>query len=106
MIVDQQREFEINLGRAVDTLKNDYPKLLTRNPDYKIYHDRLEVIDPTGVSLHGLMNYKRAFSFIHGVVHLFYDEGKSGGTFRIGYDWARKCIRCVCCRDLSGHECL
>mmetsp|Transcript_18101 Transcript_18101/g.37964 ORF Transcript_18101/g.37964 Transcript_18101/m.37964 type:complete len:511 (+) Transcript_18101:128-1660(+) len=94
MVVDSQREFEINLGRAIDSLKNDYPKILSRNPDFRLYHDDLEVVDPTGVSLHGLANYKRAFAFIHGVVGLFYDEGKSGLTsIRVGYDWARKCIR-------------
>ena len=41
-IVDQQREFEINLGRAVDTLKRDYPKLLTHDPEWNIYHSSLE----------------------------------------------------------------
>ena len=93
MMVDQQREFEINLGRAVDTLKRDYPKLLTNDPSWNIYHSDLEVIDPTGVSLHGLSNYKRAFSFIHAVVYMFYCEEKSGLTFRSTYDWARKVIR-------------
>mmetsp|Transcript_31306 Transcript_31306/g.46968 ORF Transcript_31306/g.46968 Transcript_31306/m.46968 type:complete len:483 (-) Transcript_31306:528-1976(-) len=93
MMVDQQREFEINLGRAVDTLKRDYPKLLTHDPSWNIYHSDLEVIDPTGVSLHGLSNYKRAFSFIHAVVYMFYCEEKSGLTFRSTYDWARKAIR-------------
>ena len=93
MMVDEQREFEINLGRAVDTLKQDYPKLLTNDPSWNIYHSDLEVIDPTGVSLHGLSNYKRAFSFIHAVVYMFYCEEKSGLTFRSTYDWARKAIR-------------
>mmetsp|Transcript_14230 Transcript_14230/g.30320 ORF Transcript_14230/g.30320 Transcript_14230/m.30320 type:complete len:460 (-) Transcript_14230:435-1814(-) len=94
MIVDAQKEFEINLGRAVDTLKKDYPSLLTKNPSWEIYHSDLEVIDPTGVSLHGLDNYKMAFGFIHGVVKWFYCEEKSGLTsIRVGYDWARKCIR-------------
>lgn len=93
MMVDEQREFEINLGRAVDTLKQDYPKLLTNDPSWNIYHSDLEVIDPTGVSLHGLSNYKRAFSFIHAMVYMFYCEEKSGLTFRSTYDWARKAIR-------------
>lgn len=93
MMVDQQREFEINLGRAVDTLKRDYPKLLSNDPSWNIYHTDLEVIDPTGVSLHGLSNYKRAFSFIHAVVYMFYCEEKSCLTFRSTYDWARKSIR-------------
>ena len=94
MIVDSQKEFELNLGRAIDTLKSDYPTLLTKNPSWNIYHSDLEVIDPTGVSLHGLENYKMAFSFIHGVVKWFYCEEKSSLTsVRVAYDWARKCIR-------------
>ena len=96
MIVDSQKEFEMNLGKAVDTLKSDYPNLLSKNPSWDIYHDELEVIDPTGVSLHGLDNYKLAFSFIHGVVNWFYCEEKSGVTsVRATYDWARKAIRYV-----------
>jgi hypothetical protein len=93
-LVDSQKEFEINLGRAIDTLRSDYPTLLTKNPSWHIYHAQLEVIDPSGVSLMGLENYKMAFSFIHGVVKWFYCEEKSALTsIRVGYDWARKCIR-------------
>jgi hypothetical protein len=92
--VDSEQEFEINLGKAVDTLKKDYPNLLTKNPNWEIYHDELDVIDPSGVSLHGLNSYKKAFFFIHGVVKMFYCSEKSGLTsIRLGYDWARKCIR-------------
>jgi len=93
MIVDAQKEFDINLGRAMDTLKTDYPVLLTKNPQWHIYHPDLEVIDPTGVSLHGLENYKMAFGFIHGFVNLFYCAEKSGLVLRVIYDQARKCIR-------------
>jgi hypothetical protein len=32
MICDERQEFEINLGKAVDTLKHDYPDLLTEPP--------------------------------------------------------------------------
>ena len=118
MIVDSQKEFEMNLGKAIDTLKSDYPNLLSKNPSWDIYHDELEVIDPTGVSLHGLDNYKLAFSFIHGVVNWFYCEEKSGVTsVRATYDWARKAIRyvfvgcifvvvvgCIGCASLSARD--
>ena len=78
----------------MDTLKADYPNLLTKNPNWEIYHADLDVIDPSGVSLHGLNSYKKAFFFIHGVVKMFYCSEKSGLTsIRLGYDWARKCIR-------------
>lgn len=32
MLCDEQREFELNLGKAVDTLKHDYPYILTDQP--------------------------------------------------------------------------
>ena len=93
-IVDAQKEYELNLGRAVDTLKKDYPDLLYHHPSWNLYHDDLEVIDPSGVSLHGLENYKMAFGFIHAVVKVFYCEEKSSVTsVRVAYDCARKCIR-------------
>lgn len=90
----QQQAFEIHLGRAIDTLRTDYPTLLTHNPDWKIYSDDIEVIDPSGVKMSGLGNYRRAFYFVHGVVSWFYCGERSGLTsVRVAYDWARKCIR-------------
>jgi hypothetical protein len=82
----------------VDALKTDYPQLLTKNPTWKIYHSQLEVIDPTGVTMRGLENYKVAFGFVHGVVRWFYCEEQSNmSRCRVGYDWARRCIRYVLC---------
>ena len=95
-VVDSQQKFELSLGRAVDALKTDYPQLLTKNPTWKIYHAQLEVIDPTGVTMRGLENYKVAFGFVHGVVRWFYCEEQSNmSRCRVGYDWARRCIRYV-----------
>lgn len=31
MVIDERAEFEMNLGKAVDTLKKDYPKILTED---------------------------------------------------------------------------
>mmetsp|Transcript_25688 Transcript_25688/g.37952 ORF Transcript_25688/g.37952 Transcript_25688/m.37952 type:complete len:435 (-) Transcript_25688:163-1467(-) len=93
MVVDERREFEINLGRAVDRLRKDYPDMLVANPDFEIYHDDIEVIDPSGVKLHGLGNYEKAFSFIHAVINFFYCKEESGLTFRLHYDAERRNIR-------------
>lgn len=92
-ICEEQREFELKLGKALDTLRKDYPKILTEDPDYSIYHEHIEVIDPSGVKLHHLKNYKGFFSLLHTVVNLFYCIEQSGLTFRLSYDWARKNIR-------------
>merc|ERR1719223_177638 len=92
-ICEEQRQFELKLGKALDILRKDYPKILTEDPDYSIYHNNIEVIDPSGVKLHHLKNYKGFFSLLHTVVNLFYCIEQSGLTFRLSYDWARKNIR-------------
>lgn len=93
MIGDQEREFQMNVGRAVDTLRKDYPNLLTSPPDFSIYHDRIEVVDPSGVKLHSLKNYKTSFQFLHAMINLFYRVDQSAITFRLFYDCSRKSIR-------------
>ena len=125
MICDERQEFELNLGKAVDTLKHDYPDILTEPPgtypllrrtrsflcsvltqdsrtfchsltlftDYSVYDPNLEVVDPAGVKVHGLPNYRNAFRLVHTVVNLFYCPERSLLTFRLVYDWARNEIR-------------
>ena len=93
MVVNEQAEYEMNLGKAMDTLRKDYPKILTKDLDYDIYDQDLVVVDPSGVTLHGLSNYKASFKFLHTVVNFFYCEEASGVTFRMVYDWARSSVR-------------
>jgi len=107
-ITDERKEYELNLGKALDTLRSDYPKIfescpvsviiykvtfLTYVKDFSIYHQSLEVIDPSGVTLHGLNNYKNFFRVLRGIVSFFYCADKSNLTFRLVYDWARSSIR-------------
>lgn len=92
-IADERREYELNLGKALDTLRSDYPKIFESCPDFSIYHNSLEVIDPSGVTLHGLNNYKNFFRVLRGIVSFFYCAEKSSITFRLVYDWARNNIR-------------
>mmetsp|Transcript_12743 Transcript_12743/g.19235 ORF Transcript_12743/g.19235 Transcript_12743/m.19235 type:complete len:424 (-) Transcript_12743:96-1367(-) len=93
MVIDERAEFEMNLGKAVDTLKKDYPKILTEEMDFSIYDDDLVVVDPSGVTLHGIKTYKTSFKFLHTVVNFFYSAEASGITFRLVYDWARNNVR-------------
>lgn len=92
-IVDERREFEINLGRAMDTLRRDYPKLLHTMPEFSIYHDQIKVVDPSGVQLSGVKSYKQSFRFTQTIIGLFYDVDKSMINHRMVYDWARQSIR-------------
>jgi hypothetical protein len=90
---DQQNEFKMAVGRAIDTLRKDYPEILTSCPDFSIYHEKLVVVDPSGVTLHGVRNYKTSFRFMHALVNFFYCPADSGLTFRLMYDTMRKSIR-------------
>lgn len=90
---ERKREFEMNLGKAIDTLRKDYPEMLTRSPDFTIYDRDIEVVDPSGVTLHSLQSYKTSFRFLHMVIKVFYCPEQSGLTYRLVYDCARKNIR-------------
>ena len=90
---EQNSEFELMLGKAMDTLKTDYPDLLIKQPFYGIYDPNIEVVDPSGVTLHSIQSYKTSFQLIHTIVKIFYCPKKSRLTFRLAYDCARKNIR-------------
>ena len=64
-----------------------------RGVDYSIYDTQLEVMDPSGIRLHGLKNYKNVFRLLHAVVGIFYCPERSGLTFRMCFDKARQNIR-------------
>jgi len=93
MIVDERREFELKLGKAVDTLKKDYPDMLTEAPDFSIFDEDLEVVDPSGVTFHGIKTYETSFAVVRSIVAFFYCPESSGLTFRLVYDCARNNIR-------------
>lgn len=90
---EEDDSFEIHVGRALDALREDYPHMLTNQPEFCIFDKEVEVIDPSGVKLHGLKNYKNAFRLMHAIVQVFYCPERSGLTFRMCYDTARKNIR-------------
>jgi Uncharacterized conserved protein (DUF2358) len=61
--------------------------------DYSIYDSHLELVDPSGVRLHGVKNYKNVFRLLHAIVGIFYCPERSGLTFRMCFDKARQNIR-------------
>jgi len=89
-----RQEFEMQVGRAMDTLRNDYPDFLhCKDPDYSIYSRDLELIDPSGVHVHGLKNYQNAIHIVHTLVGIFYCPQLSTVQFRMCFDSARQNIR-------------
>jgi hypothetical protein len=90
---DAERSWELKVGKVLDTLRHDYPYLLTESPDFSIYHRNVEVVDPSGVTVHGLSTYKTSFRLLHALVKFLYCPQRSGLTFRMCYDKARRNIR-------------
>lgn len=88
-----RKEFEMQVGRAMDTLRGDYPEFLVEDLDYSIYRSDLELIDPSGVHLHGLKNYENAMKLVHTMVGIFYCPDQSDVKFRMCFDKARQNIR-------------
>mmetsp|Transcript_2285 Transcript_2285/g.3144 ORF Transcript_2285/g.3144 Transcript_2285/m.3144 type:complete len:275 (+) Transcript_2285:112-936(+) len=91
-IADERREYQMNVGRAMDVLRHDMRDILNETPDFSIYHEDIEVIDPSGVRLNGLPQYKSAFAFFQTFLR-FWFSSKSGLQFRMVYDFARCSIR-------------
>jgi len=92
-MADERREFEMNLGKAMDTLRKDYPTMLHKTPEFGIFHDDISVVDPSGVQLSGIQNYKNSFSFLQTIVRFFYNKPESYVQSRMIYDFARQSIR-------------
>jgi hypothetical protein len=86
-------DFELSVGKALDTLKRDYPALLTKQPDFSIYAHDIEVVDPSGMTVHGIKTYKNSFLLIHALIKFLYCPNRSNLTFRMCYDKARQNIR-------------
>ena len=79
-------DFTLHIGRALDTLRNEYPNLLTQSPDYTLYDDHMCLcVDlPTSPlsaltynSVSGLSRYKMVWDMIHGVIALMYNVDQS-----------------------------
>ena len=88
-----KEEFELHVGKALDTLRSDYPNLLTSLPDLSIYDRNIEIVDPSGVTVHGLQTYQNSFRLMQGLVRFLYCPGRSTMSFRMCFDKARRNIR-------------
>merc|ERR1719163_2049540 len=58
-------EYQLNLGRAIDTLRVDHPRLFTHKPDFSIFTEDVVLRDPSGAPrLSGLDQYSRVFDML------------------------------------------
>lgn len=53
--------FKLNQGRAIDTIRRDYPRLLTEKPDLSIFTQKVELHDSMGKRIVGIKRYERLF---------------------------------------------
>mmetsp|Transcript_46121 Transcript_46121/g.96853 ORF Transcript_46121/g.96853 Transcript_46121/m.96853 type:complete len:270 (+) Transcript_46121:186-995(+) len=93
-MVDEQRELQMNVGKAMDVLKKDYPYFLKRAPDYSIYHDDITLSASDGqIQLSKLTSYKRGLGVLRTMLGLLYDTDRSIIQNRMVYDTTRTQIR-------------
>ncbi|KAL7445749.1 hypothetical protein ACHAXH_008157, partial [Discostella pseudostelligera] len=86
-MVDEQRQLQMNVGKAMDTLRKDYPYFLKRSPDYSIYHDSITLSSSDGqIQLSKLSSYRKAFGIIRTMSSLLYDTDRSVIQSRMIYD--------------------
>ena len=57
-------EYQLNLGKAINALRRDYPLILTDEPDFSIFDQDVRLLDPSGVRLHGLGQYENLFKIL------------------------------------------
>lgn len=94
-MVDEQRELQMNVGKALDTLRKDYPDFLKRAPDYSIYHPSitLKQSDNDQLSVSTLKSYKQTFGVIRTILSLLYDTDRTVIQSRMVYDATKTQIR-------------
>jgi len=93
-MVDEQRELQMNVGKAMDTLRKDYPYFLKRAPDYSIYHENISLkASDNQIQLSKLTSYKKALGLVRSALSLVYDADRSIIQSRMVYDPTRTELR-------------
>lgn len=83
-------EFELNLGKAIDTLKMDVPDFPNRELQWDIYTDDVVLADPQAVQARGLNSYMQFFSMVRTFRRFMIDDAEV--TYKLRYDWSGKRI--------------
>ncbi|KAL7543136.1 hypothetical protein ACHAWF_007327 [Thalassiosira exigua] len=93
-MVDEQRELQLNVGRAMDVLRKDYPYFLKRAPDYSIYHESISLTASDGqLQISKLPAYQKTLRAVRTMLSLLYDVDRSVVQSRMVYDAPRTQIR-------------
>ena len=81
-------EFELNLGKCIDTLRMDVPEFADREFQWDIYTDDVELSDPQAVQARGLASYKQFFAMVRAFRRFAVRDVSV--TYKLRYDWAGK----------------
>jgi Uncharacterized conserved protein (DUF2358) len=82
----KKEDFTLHIGRLLDTLRNEYPRLFTQSPDFTLYDEQmsfcvdLPTIPFTALtynSVSGLSRYKMVWDMIHGLLSVMYNLDQS-----------------------------
>ena len=89
------REFELNRGRALDTLLADYPTIFSQACDLSIFHESILLRDSQGFSLEGIRSYKAFFSVVPTLVNMAFSRKEISAQLmdKYGIDKGRIKIR-------------
>eukprot|EP00804_Cyclotella_cryptica_P011824 CCRYP_015336-RA/>CCRYP_015336-RA protein AED:0.20 eAED:0.15 QI:0/0/0/1/1/1/2/0/248 len=93
-MVDEQRELQMKVGKALDVLRSDYPYFLKSAPDYSIYSTEISLTSQqTPIATSSLPSYQRAIAITRTMLNLLYDPDRSTVQNRMVYDSTRCQIR-------------
>jgi len=92
-IKKERHEYNMKVGIVMDTLSRDYSTIIFSKPDFSVYNEKLRVVDPSGVRLYGLKNYKAAFTFFQALTKFLYCKMRSTIQHRATFDVYRNAIR-------------
>jgi hypothetical protein len=84
-------EYELNLGKCLDTLQQEVPYFAEREFSWDIYTRDISFGDPTGEKIRGIKAYQTFFSTLRALRSIMYSDVQVTKN-KIRYDWNGKRI--------------
>eukprot|EP00960_Hanusia_phi_P029369 747919-Hanusia_phi.AAC.1 len=69
-----KQEFELNRGKAVDTLLSDYPTIFSESCDFSVFHPSIILRDTQGFSIEGIGAYRAFFSIVPSLANVLFSR--------------------------------
>lgn len=98
----QQQAFNLNVGAAIDILRDDIPCLLHKAPDLSIFSEAVRVSDPTGEKLQGKVMYSHMYKVLRGMSAVALQEASTVQA-RFFFDRPRSTLRAKVSAELWVH---